>query len=382
MEEHRRLTSGRGRPSPGRFFLLTTCVLALGLLAPTSGPHVRWLSGTVEVGSGDPPMWSPAHVGDALEPGAAIRTSRGARAEIALGTRTVRLYENSLLRLPLDLGRVGSVEAVEMEEGSSLFDVLRGGADDRFEVRTPEAVVIVKGTRFSVALEDAAAAVAVYRGTVGLLGISGDQEMLVREGFVATGGTGYPFELSVLPDLDPWEAWDRDEPLPPAVRPRELRSRADAAISEARASARRSLDAEALAQAVERNPEIARRIESGRDVPAAPSMDSDAELSELQVESVDMEKFENDVVEAFTEAMLNGGVAGGGSGLAIDYETSGGPNRVILTGSTFSQTLFKDDVETMLGTGDFSKLDPAIQSALSVAGISTLDFVEALDKLF
>ena len=102
MEEPRRLTSRQRSSSPGRFFVLTLCVLALGLLAPTHGPHVRWFSGTVEVGSGDPPVWSPAHVGDALEPGAAIRTSRGARAEIALGTRTVRLYENSLLRLPLD----------------------------------------------------------------------------------------------------------------------------------------------------------------------------------------------------------------------------------------------------------------------------------------
>ncbi len=382
MEEPRRLTSRRESPSPGRFFVLTLCVLALGLLAPTRGPHLRWLSGTVEVASGEPPVWSRAHVGDALGPGAAIRTSRGARAEIVLGTRTVRLYENSLLRLPLDLGSAGSVEAVEMEQGSSLFDVLRGGADDRFEVRTPEAVVIVKGTRFSVALADAAAAVAVYRGTVGLRGISGAPEMLVREGFVATGGTGHPFELSVLPALDPGEAWGRDEPLPPAVRPRELRSRADAAIPEARALARRSLDAEALARAVERNPEIARRMEIGRHVPASPRLDSDGEPSEVQVESVDVEEIDHHVVEAFAETMLNGGVGGGATGLMLDYETSGGPNRGIITGSTFSQTLFKDDVETMLGTGDFSMLDPAIPSALSGAGVSTLDFVEALDNLF
>ena len=106
------------------------------------------------------------------------------------------------------------------------------------------------------------------------------------------------------------------------------------------------------------------------------------ELQGLTVESVDVEAFEDDVVEAFSESMLNGGVGGGGTGLTIDYETSGGPNRVIITGSTFSQTLYDDDVETMLDTGDFSMLDPAIPSALSGAGISPLEFVVALDELF
>ncbi len=123
-------------------------------------------------------------------------------------------------------------------------------------------------------------------------------------------------------------------------------------------------------------------MEIGRAVPAAPEIHSDAEPSQHRFEHPNVKKFENHVVEAFAETMLNGGVGGGSNGVTIDYQHTGGPNRVILTGTTFSQTLFKNDVETMLDTGNFSILDPAIPSALSGAGISSLDFVEALDDMF
>ena len=123
-------------------------------------------------------------------------------------------------------------------------------------------------------------------------------------------------------------------------------------------------------------------MEIGRAAPAAPAIHSDAKPSQRRFEHPNVKKFENHVAEAFAETMLNGGVGGGGNGVTIDYQKTGGPKRVILTGSTFSQTLFKNDVRMMLDTGNFSMLDPAIPSALSGAGISSLDFVEALDEMF
>src|SRR3990172_757524 len=75
--------------------------LAMLLLAPTAGPRVERTRGAVEIGSGEPPVWRAAHEGDALAPGDAVRTGRDGRAELALPAGSVRLYGDSLLRIPL-----------------------------------------------------------------------------------------------------------------------------------------------------------------------------------------------------------------------------------------------------------------------------------------
>src|SRR5262245_51112464 len=85
--------------------------LALMLLAPTGGPRVERALGPVEIGSGEPPIWRPAHEGDALAPGDAVRTGRDGRAELSLPAGSVRLYGDSVLRIPLTSAAPGGADA-------------------------------------------------------------------------------------------------------------------------------------------------------------------------------------------------------------------------------------------------------------------------------
>jgi hypothetical protein len=212
--------------------LLSLAMLAgLALLAPSwPGARLSAATGSVEIGRGEPPVWNAADEGDALGAGDRIRTGEDGRAEIALDGSTLRLYPNSLLRLPA--ANVPGTTAVEMDRGTSLFDVLRRG--DAFEVRTPEVVVSVKGTRFGVGIEDGAASVAVYHGVVGVRGEEGRaaSETLVHAGFSAFGSE--QLQLRWHGGDDPWEAWKSGDQVPGSLGKGAKRS---AALRDARAAA-------------------------------------------------------------------------------------------------------------------------------------------------
>jgi len=195
----------------------------------------------------------------------------------------VRLYTNSLLRLPE--AAVGGSERVRLDRGRSLFDVLHRSTG-RFEVETPEVVVSVKGTRFGVDVRTARAEVAVYRGLVGVreLGATLELETLVREGFAAVGGRDQPFELLLNGAADPWEAFGRGRDLPfvgdraaalgldhgaGAASPGVHRGAGAAddggparqAVSEARAAAREAARPAAIERALEMDPALRERAE-------------------------------------------------------------------------------------------------------------------------
>ena len=216
-----------------RLLLFTAALAGIALLAPAwPGARISLATGSVEIGRGEPPTWKRADEGDALAAGDRIRTGEDGRAEIALESSTVRLYPNSLLRLP-EPSEAGKT-AVEMDRGGSLFDVLHRG--ETFEVHTPEVVVSVKGTRFGVGVEgDESASVAVYRGVVGVRPGAGDaSETLVHEGFAAFGHQNFELTWHGTGD-DPWESWSHGGGLPDVMR---RGSHHEAALYDARAAAR------------------------------------------------------------------------------------------------------------------------------------------------
>ncbi len=237
------------------------CGLAVGALLAFAAP-AAWadavltrVSGSVDVGRGEPARWSPASVGDAVAPDDRIRTGPDGRVEIRMGAGTLRVHENSMLRLPAS---ESEADRVDLEAGRSLFDILRRDGR-RFEVHTPTVVVSVKGTRFGVDAGVEIGEVAVYHGVVGVreLGAAGMMETLVREGFLATGGVGIPIELDVSSAPDPWNAW-----LDLEAAARELRE-APHRLSEterARATLHRVTNAEVISRAAERRPEVAERL--------------------------------------------------------------------------------------------------------------------------
>ena len=325
------------------------CSLARGADAQSS--EIRVVVGTVEIGSGEPPVWRAAIVGDILHGGDIVRTAAGGRAELATAAGTVRLYEGSILRIP-----AGTDSAIDLDLGSSIFDIRKRIHGQPFEVHTPHAVVMVKGTRFTVSVDEHSAAVDVSHGLVGVRGLgAGNHEVLVHPGFRAQGGSGHSFELSVF-DLsqDRWEAWERGasaaRPEAPSARSTELRAAVQASV-------RRD-----LALSVPAAPQ-------GGPIPTGTPVEGpDAAVNSASV--IEMAK------SSFAETQLGGGTTGTSS-FDIAVLKSGGPNRVQITGPGLIQTLDKDQLEQVIG-GNTGPLGAPLSSLLTTQGIDPGAFAAQL----
>jgi hypothetical protein len=185
--------------------LVAAAALALTAADATSGARVRTVVGTVEISFGAPSSWRAAQVGDVLPPGASLRTGADGRAEIALAAGVARLYAHSLARIP---DGPEAERRVDLERGASSFDI-RPRSEAPFEVHTPNAVALVKGTRFTVTSDASGSTVAVQRGLVGVREPGSlAREILIHPGFGVTGGAGRSFALGLLNQKgDLWEAW-------------------------------------------------------------------------------------------------------------------------------------------------------------------------------
>jgi len=342
--------------------------LALLLLAPTGGPRVERTRGAVEIGSGEPPVWRAAHEGDALAPGDAVRTGRDGRAELALPAGSVRLYGDSVLRIPLESTAPSGADSVRLDAGTSLFDVLRR-AGEAFEVRTPEVVVSIKGTRFLV-VADERPEVAVFQGVVGLRReLDAAQEMLVREGFAAFAAPGGPFELVWSGAPDPWEAWLDGSGPPRAADSAGAGASTEALELEAKAAALARSRRDAVEQATRRHPEVAERVAKaiGRGradgagvhldaAPAAPDPDPLADAPDDRGEKM--------LEERYVEAWLNG-LPGGGQGAGFDLTPLEGA--VVVNGGGQSWTLSEAELESVL-QGVTSLPQPLLDAVVDQGG--------------
>jgi hypothetical protein len=358
------------------------------LAAPASAEtRLTVVSGDVEIGRGEPPAWRRARVGDALAPGDQVRTGGGGRAEVELGAGVARLYENSLLRLPAD----GGPTALGLEQGGSLFDVAPRPASDPFEVRTPEVVAGVKGTRFAVLVADTGAAVNVYEGLVGVRrrSLESAREVLVREGFGAVGhGPGGSFELRLLPAGDPWHGWKDGAPAPAMPAALGATSR----VEEARSAAHRALDRELGVELPSPEPPAAVAQATAEAVPA--SLDDTAQATKPERVPLDPgvsgdQALPTEIRVQVAESLLNGtapavqaelpAAAPPPDLLSVELVTSGGPNHVVITGPTGTLAdLDVDTVETILDTGDTSLLGVEVLDTLEEVGVDATTFTEQL----
>jgi hypothetical protein len=357
--------------------------LSFLLIAAADGSRLSAVSGAVELGRGEPPVWQIARSGDLLDPGDAVRTGADGRAEIELGAATVRLYPNSLLRVPLPTVDPAGAGAVEMERGTSLFDVLRG-SDEPFEVRTPEVVVSVKGTRFSIALAGNNAAVAVFRGVVGVRSQTLDaaHEALVREGFLATGRD--TLEVMAHGLDDPWRAWSSGTlPQVPTPALETVPTPAKAAASQALDAARTAARREALERAAERHPEVERRVLDARKRQQRDAANTIGIRSQRDpVADRSERKFDRTLEKEFVERWLNHGEIDRGSDLTfeltlIDGNESGSTDRVKVGTSTGDAwTLDEDQLRTAIAGQD--ALPTSLVDVLQTEGIDEMQFTEQM----
>jgi hypothetical protein len=339
---------------------LCIALAALLLLAagPAGPPRVETVQGDVSIGSGTPPIWRPARQGDVLRPLDQVRTGSDGRVELRLPAGTVRLYEDTTLRISANAG--GTDEGVFLKGGTSIFDIFKRNAAEPFEVHTPEAVVMIKGTRFLVARDPQGAAVAVYSGTVGVRGAVAESspEVLVRAGFIAVGGADGPFRLDLIsPGSDPWEAWSTGDPPPP--RPARLA---------------KALDEERLAR-----PRAAARAQADRRISARLSFEGRGDSRPRRV-SLDPAgealgpAARTELRERYIETTL------GGSKL-FTVEKIQSFDAVQITGTSFTRTLTKSDVQLVLG-GSVFPLGAPLLNVLNSEGIAPTDFAVELNQLF
>jgi hypothetical protein len=175
-QRHNRIGNPRAL-RPGSTLRIPTRILKVRPI----GAKVIAFRGDAAVGGG------PAHVGQAIVEGMALRT--GADAFL-----TIELADGSLVTLPsrstmrvVGLHVVvltGSVvKSFELLRGRAETDVQRARkADERFEIRTPVSVAAVRGTKFRVTFgeQSAAAGASVLEGLVGVE--AGTASVAVPEG--------------------------------------------------------------------------------------------------------------------------------------------------------------------------------------------------------
>ncbi len=107
--------------------------------------------------------WVPLAVGSILEPGSEIRTAAAAEVYLGSGEQTVNVEPNSRIELPLP--KRAPATRVMQWFGEVIYEIGKG-PPGHFEVDTPHLVAVVKGTKFSVTVDERGSAVDVSEGVV------------------------------------------------------------------------------------------------------------------------------------------------------------------------------------------------------------------------
>lgn len=364
--------------------VLLCLLLATGATASAADPSLVTVSGSVEIGHGMPPAWRAARSGEALAFGDSVRTGAGGRAELALGDgRVVRVYEQSVLRVGTEVTPTGAARSVELESGQSLFDVMRKAVTDTFEVRTPEIIVSVKGTRFLVAAVPGVDYTSVFRGAVGLEGSAFD-EVSVRAGFTGAGG-----EVLVSSFDDPWRAWEAGAAAPEPS----LELRRDGEVRDAIQTAREGDGAPAKNDTAldEGSGKHKGRVGGKQDDSNGLALGQLDPVQDVARKNAKEGSGEGDTI---LDQLLEGdGNSGGGNGngnggpgdagadfpFTFDVTTSGGPNTVTVGFGDRSVTLDQNDIDVLRG-GSTSPLG-GFNGVVNSLGVDRDALAEYLDDL-
>ena len=161
-----------------------------------------------------------------LNPGASVRTGANGRVLLMRGAETIMVSPNSVMQIPA--GKSGGVTTILQRSGTLLFDVEKKNVR-HFEVSTPYLAAVVKGTQFSVTVDESGSRVDVLRGQVQVTDFKSGQRALVNPSQTAAvslrGALG--LALSGSGPISPIEfAPPQVPPTTPAIMPPASRSAA------------------------------------------------------------------------------------------------------------------------------------------------------------
>jgi hypothetical protein len=135
---------------------LSTVLLVCSAQAATGRAVVRTVRGTASYAEqgGD---WKPLKTGQAVGPGATVKTGVDGQVDLFLGENgpDVHLFDSTTLGLDrLNIERTGPDNVIEtqlnLSSGTIRGDVRKLSAASKYEVKTPNAVVGVRGTKYQI----------------------------------------------------------------------------------------------------------------------------------------------------------------------------------------------------------------------------------------
>src|SRR5581483_4129413 len=176
-------------------------------------------SGEVWIGSGDVQQASLTP-DDHLKPGDTIRTGRNGRVLLVRGEESILIAPNSVVGLPSEKKEELSTTIVQ-RAGSILLEVEKRNVK-HFQVETPYLAAVVKGTQFSVTVNESGAQVVVKRGQVEVIDYKSGQYALLQPNQVAKVTAHAPgLSLSGSGALSPvQQGTPRSSPISPVPTPR------------------------------------------------------------------------------------------------------------------------------------------------------------------
>ena len=151
---------------------LTPSALAVSSPAPAGAPvgKLGFFIGDVRCRAGVGP-WAPARLDQVLGSGHELRTGKESRAELQLGQSVVRMGESTVLRLADLQVAEGRAEGGLQLLFGQLWSRLRGLGEAGLQVKSPTAVMAVRGTTFRAeAGADSSLSMWVYEGQVDMGG--------------------------------------------------------------------------------------------------------------------------------------------------------------------------------------------------------------------
>lgn len=185
--------------------ILVFVLLGQSLFVVQRVARTRAVSGGVALQRGGAGPWQALLMGEVIKSGDVVKTEAGSWAEFGWqnGTRW-RLAPESQLKVEkalLNPNKATETANFRLESGTILMRVAGTlGAHSRFEVETPSALIAVRGTVFSVAVERSQTQVRVFQGQVDVYNVNRDKKTTIAPGQKAQASL---LELSTTPDTDP-----------------------------------------------------------------------------------------------------------------------------------------------------------------------------------
>lgn len=190
--------SGQMGGWPISVFAVVALVLGLMGLEPAHANGLgSWvvadISGDVAVRSGDT-AWRRVSQGQQLVPGTTLKTGADGRATITRNGDSIKISPISVVDLPVGGSGAGAPGVVQ-SLGTLLYKILtREQKQAKFNVKTPYLAAVIKGTTFTVTVNDQGSALHVTEGIVQVTSPFTGESALINPGQTgmvpATGGRG------------------------------------------------------------------------------------------------------------------------------------------------------------------------------------------------